>query len=61
MFGGVLCCGVWSMQVLVSGQVPPIAHFSGESDPALGPDLKLSRGGAYPCKYALRFAAGFGR
>ena len=33
---------------------------SAEPDPYLGSDLKLSRGGSYPCKFALRFAAGFG-
>jgi 3-oxoacyl-(acyl-carrier-protein) synthase len=29
-------------------------------DETLGRDLHCSRGGQYPCKYALRFAAGFG-
>ena len=56
---GVSFEDVVAAEVLSSGLVPPIANFT-EVDPALGPDLKLSRGGAYPCKYALRFAAGFG-
>lgn len=56
---GVSFEDVVASEVLVTGKVPPIANFS-EVDPALGPDLKLSRGGQYPCKYALRFAAGFG-
>ena len=53
----VSCC---MTQVLVTGRVPPIANFvQKETDPHLGP-LKFSRGGDYPCKYAMRFAAGFG-
>ena len=56
---GVSFEDVVAAEVLTSGMVPPIANFS-ESDPELGSDLKLSKGGAYPCKYALRFAAGFG-
>jgi 3-oxoacyl-(acyl-carrier-protein) synthase len=56
---GVSFEDVVAVEVLETGQVPPIANFS-EIDPALGDDLKLSRGGAYPCKYAMRFAAGFG-
>ncbi len=56
---GVSFEDVVAAEVLVTGQVPPIANFS-EIDPVLGSDLKLSRGGSYPCKYAMRFAAGFG-
>ena len=56
---GVSFEDVVAAEVLVTGRVPPIAHFT-ECDPALGSDLNLSRGGSYPCKYALRFAAGFG-
>jgi 3-oxoacyl-(acyl-carrier-protein) synthase len=56
---GVSFEDVVACEVLTTGTVPPIANFV-ETDPALGDDLKLSRGGAYPCKYALRFAAGFG-
>eukprot|EP01038_Epipyxis_sp_PR26KG_P004042 gene4042-5784_t len=56
---GVSFEDVVAAEVLVSGLVPPIANFT-SVDPALGSDLKLSQGGAYPCKYAMRFAAGFG-
>jgi 3-oxoacyl-(acyl-carrier-protein) synthase len=56
---GVSFEDVVAAEVLVHGQVPPIANFS-EVDPALGGGLKLSQGGYYPAKYALRFAAGFG-
>jgi 3-oxoacyl-(acyl-carrier-protein) synthase len=56
---GVSFEDVVACEVLVSGVVPPIANNS-ELDPHLGSDLKLSRGGQYPCKYAMRFAAGFG-
>lgn len=56
---GVSFEDVVAAEVLVSGLVPPIANGS-IADPHLGPDIKLSRGGHYPCKYALRFAAGFG-
>jgi 3-oxoacyl-(acyl-carrier-protein) synthase len=56
---GVSFEDVVAAEVLCSGQVPPIMNFS-EVDPALGPGLKMSTGGAYPAKYALRFAAGFG-
>lgn len=56
---GVSFEDVVAAEVLVKGVVPPIANFS-EVDPALGPGLKFSQGGAYPAKYALRFAAGFG-
>lgn len=56
---GVSFEDVVAAEVLESGIVPPIANFS-EVDPALGTDIKLSQGGAYPCKYAMRFAAGFG-
>ncbi|MDH3687084.1 MAG: acyltransferase domain-containing protein, partial [Myxococcales bacterium] len=43
---------------LETGIVPPVANFQ-EPDPELGP-LHLSRGGAYPVRYALRLGAGFG-
>lgn len=56
---GVSFEDVVAAEVLTTGMVPPIANFT-EADPALGSDLKFSNGGAYPCKYALRFAAGFG-
>ena len=58
---GVSFEDVVACEVLVTGRVPPIANYvESETDPYLGPDIKLSRGGAYPCKYAMRFAAGFG-
>jgi 3-oxoacyl-(acyl-carrier-protein) synthase len=50
---------VVAVEVLTSGRVPPVANFS-SVDPNLGTDLKISTGGVYPCKYAMRFAAGFG-
>ena len=56
---GVSFEDVVAAEVLVSGCVPPIANQS-KVDPFLGSDIKLSRGGKYDCKYALRFAAGFG-
>lgn len=56
---GVSFEDVVAAEVLVSGIVPPIAN-NAQLDPHLGNDLKLSRGGSYPCKYAIRFAAGFG-
>jgi 3-oxoacyl-(acyl-carrier-protein) synthase len=59
---GVSFEDVVAVEVLLGGIVPPIANLSDPSsyDPHLGNDLKLSSGGAYPCKYAMRFAAGFG-
>jgi 3-oxoacyl-(acyl-carrier-protein) synthase len=62
---GVSFEDVVAVEVLNSGVVPPIANCPPGTDvnwwdPALGTDLKFSRGGPYPCKYALRFAAGFG-
>jgi acyl transferase domain-containing protein/acyl carrier protein/NAD(P)-dependent dehydrogenase (short-subunit alcohol dehydrogenase family) len=47
-----------AIKMLESGIVPPVANFQ-EVDPGLG-RLNLSRGGAYPIRYALRLAAGFG-
>ena len=49
---------VVAIKALETGIVPPVANFK-EIDPELGA-LNLSRGGAYPVTYALRFAAGFG-
>ena len=59
---GVSFEDVVAAEVLLTGKVPPVANVTENSqhDPALGADLKLSHGGYYPCKYALRFAAGFG-
>ena len=57
---GVSFEDVVACEVLVTGKIPPIANFvQSETDPHLG-ELKFSRGGDYPCKYAMRFAAGFG-
>ncbi len=47
-----------AIKCLESGIVPPVANFR-EPDPELGA-LNLSRGGAYPARYVLRLAAGFG-
>lgn len=59
---GVSFEDVVAAEVLTTGMVPPIANMPDTTiyDSNLGEDLKFSKGGAYPCKYALRFAAGFG-
>lgn len=49
---------VVAVKALETGCVPPVANFK-EVDPELGP-LNLSKGGVYPCEYALRLGAGFG-
>ncbi len=49
---------VVAVKALETGIVPPVPNYR-EPDPDLG-DLNLSRGGAYPVRYALRLAAGFG-
>jgi len=49
---------VLAVKAIETGIVPPVPNFR-EPDPELG-DLNLSRGGAYPVRYALRLAAGFG-
>nr|MCU0265311.1 acyltransferase domain-containing protein [Actinomycetes bacterium] len=49
---------VLAVKALETGLVPPIPNFK-EVDPELG-RLTLSTGGAYPIRYALRLAAGFG-
>ena len=56
---GVSFEDVVAVEVLRTGRVPPIANFQ-SVDPNLGTDLKMSMGGEYACRYALRFAAGFG-
>jgi 3-oxoacyl-(acyl-carrier-protein) synthase len=56
---GVSFEDVVAVEVLFSGQVPPVANLQ-QPDPHLGTDLKYSSGGSYDCKYALHFAAGFG-
>ncbi|RLN90202.1 hypothetical protein BBJ28_00001869 [Nothophytophthora sp. Chile5] len=51
---------VAAVEGLRRGCVPPVVHFESH-DPNLGDvPLRLAPGGAYPHKYALRFAAGFG-
>ncbi|POM72444.1 Hydroxymethylglutaryl-CoA synthase [Phytophthora palmivora] len=51
---------VAAIEGLRHGRVPPVVHFEAH-DPNLGETpLRLSPGGAYVHKYALRFAAGFG-
>lgn len=47
-----------AVKILETGIVPPVANYR-EVDPELG-ILNLSRGGAYPVRYALRLGAGFG-
>ena len=49
---------VVAIKALETGIVPPVPNFK-EPDPELGM-LNLSTGGAYPVRYALRLAAGFG-
>jgi len=49
---------VVALKALECGIVPPVPNYR-EVDPDLG-TLNLSKGGAYPVRYALRLAAGFG-
>src|SRR5437763_146950 len=49
---------VVGIKALETGVVPPVPNYK-EPDPELGA-LNLSKGGAYPVRYALRLAAGFG-
>ena len=56
---GVSFEDVTAVEALFRGVVPPIANLK-QQDPHLGSDLRLSPGGPYQAKYALRFAAGFG-
>ncbi len=49
---------VVAIKALETGLVPPVPNYR-EVDPDLG-TLNLSKGGAYPIRYALRLAAGFG-
>jgi len=55
---GVSFEDVTAVEVLLRQIVPPIVNYK-EKDDYLG-DLKLSKGGPYACRYAIRFAAGFG-
>jgi len=58
---GVSFEDVAAVQVLHTGIVPPMPAYT-QPDTRLnnGRPLKLSRGGSYDARYALRFAAGFG-
>ncbi len=49
---------VMAIKALETGIVPRVPNFR-DPDPELGM-LNLSKGGAYPVRYALRLAAGFG-
>ncbi len=49
---------VAAVKALETGVIPPVPNFR-DVDPDLG-QLNLSGGGAYPVRYALRLAAGFG-
>lgn len=55
---GVSFEDVAAVEVLMKQTVPPVPHFE-QKDDYLG-DLNISKGGKYACRYALRFAAGFG-
>ncbi|EJK77540.1 hypothetical protein THAOC_00626, partial [Thalassiosira oceanica] len=55
---GVSFEDVAAVEVLMRQTVPPVPNFK-ERDEYLG-DLNISKGGPYACRYALRFAAGFG-
>ena len=55
---GVSFEDVAAVEVLMKQRVPPIPNYQ-VKDEYLG-DLNISKGGAYACRYALRFAAGFG-
>jgi 3-oxoacyl-(acyl-carrier-protein) synthase len=55
---GVSFEDVTAVEVLMRQTVPPVPNYQ-ENDDYLG-ELNLSKGGPYACRYALRFAAGFG-
>lgn len=55
---GVSFEDVAAVEVLLRQRVPPVVNYK-DKDEYLG-DLKISTGGPYACRYALRFAAGFG-
>jgi 3-oxoacyl-(acyl-carrier-protein) synthase len=55
---GVSFEDVTAVEVLMRQTVPPVPNYK-EKDDYLG-DLNISKGGPYACRYALRFAAGFG-
>jgi 3-oxoacyl-(acyl-carrier-protein) synthase len=51
---------VVAVDVLTNNRVPPIANYTKIDQKLCADDLKMSMGGEYKCKYALKFAAGFG-
>jgi 3-oxoacyl-(acyl-carrier-protein) synthase len=55
---GVSFEDVTAVEVLMRQAVPPVPNFQVQ-DEYLGA-LNISKGGPYACRYALRFAAGFG-
>jgi 3-oxoacyl-(acyl-carrier-protein) synthase len=55
---GVSFEDVAAVEVLLQQRVPPVVNYK-VKDEYLG-DLNISKGGPYACRYALRFAAGFG-
>lgn len=55
---GVSFEDVAAVEVLLQQKVPPVPNYR-EQDPYLG-NISVSKGGPYACRYALRFAAGFG-
>jgi len=55
---GVSFEDVAAVEILLRQTVPPIPNYR-QKDNYLG-DINLSKGGSYACRYALRFAAGFG-
>merc|ERR1712146_662748 len=57
---GVSFEDVIAVEILRRGKLPPLPNYSKETqDPYLG-NIKVSQGGDFNAKYALRFAAGFG-
>jgi 3-oxoacyl-(acyl-carrier-protein) synthase len=55
---GVSFEDIVAVETLFRQFVPPVVNYQ-VKDEYLG-DIKLSSGGVYSCRYALRFAAGFG-
>ena len=55
---GVSFEDIAAVEVLLNQRVPPVANYEVKDD-YLG-NLKISKGGPYACRYAMRFAAGFG-
>jgi len=55
---GVSFEDVAAVEILHRGQIPAVPNYE-QPDPYLG-KIKVSKGGKFQAKYALRFAAGFG-